>query len=181
MLLDSEKDRWLSHTHALDASEGTNLNTLANHIEDGKVGSEERLVQKFGPRKALGSMSYQTHQPVFQSHHHPKKEEDFEYEPSVIKPTNVTNWPRQVHQSQHNHGQRDHGFKQINHGKVVAILSLGNSNKTCWTHQSTTASGGYLNTMGSFTGETWTQLTLLVSILTHTTFTQSNCQFLPQL
>ena len=92
----------------------------AKHIEDCRVGIEEWLVKKLRLRKDFGSVNYQIHQPVFQSHHHPQREARTTpiMEPSVIKPTNMTSCSRQVHQPQNNHGQTDHGLKKINHGKV---------------------------------------------------------------
>ena len=95
-------------------------------------------------------------------------------EPSLIESTNVTNCPKQVHQPQHTRGRTDHGLKRINHGKVIGNSLAGDIHNTYGAHQSTTISGGYLDTKGSFTGARWTQLTLLVNIMTHTTFTQSN-------
>ena len=44
-----------------------------------KVGTEEWLVHNFGLRKDFGSVNSQIHQPVFQSHHHPQREDDFDY------------------------------------------------------------------------------------------------------
>ena len=171
ILLDSEKDRWLKNTHAPDASECNTLST--QHIEDCKVGIEEWLMQNFGLRKDFGSENYQIHQLVLQSHPLPQREARTSIvEPSVIKPTNVTNCPRQVHQPQHNHGQT--GLKKINHVEVVGNIIAGDFHKTCGTRQSATTGGGYFDTKGSFTGDRWTKLTLLVNIMTHTTFTHSN-------
>ena len=59
----------------------------------------------------------------------------------------------------------------INDGKVVF---WGDTHKTCGIHLSPTNGGGHLSTKRSFTRERWTQLTLLVNIMTYTTFTQSN-------
>ena len=88
--------------------------------------------------------------------------------------TNVTNCHGQVHQPQHNHGRTDHGLKKINHGNVIGNVLDGNIHKTSGTHQNTTIGGGFRGTFGSFTGDRWTQLTLLVNIMTHATFTLSN-------
>ena len=41
-------------------------------------------------------------------------------DPSLIKPRNVTNCTKQVHQPQHNHGRLDQDLKQINHGNILA-------------------------------------------------------------
>ena len=54
-----EKDRWLNHTLAPEASENKTLHICAKHIEDCKVGIEELLVQNFGQRKDFGSFNYQ--------------------------------------------------------------------------------------------------------------------------
>ena len=99
------------------------LNACANLIEVQKVGTEELVVQ----RKSFRSVNYQIHQPVFRSHHHPQREARTTsiLELSVVKPTNVTNCPRQVHQPQHNHGQTDHGLKQINQIKVIGNIVAG--------------------------------------------------------
>ena len=81
-------------------------------------------------------------------------------------------------QTQHNRGQTDHGLIQITRGKVIGNIVVGDIHKTCGTLKSTTIGGVLLNTKvntkGSFTGDRWTEPTLLVNIMTHTTFTQSN-------
>ena len=64
--------------------------------------------------------------------------------------------------------------KKINHGKSIGNTVAGDSHKTYGTHQNTTICAGYLDTAGSFTGDRRTQVTLMVNIMTHTTFTQSN-------
>ena len=70
----------------------------------------------------------------------------------------MTNCSRKVHQPPHNHGQTDHGLKQINHGKVIGNILVGDTHKNYGTQQSATIGGGYLNTTRSFTGGRWTQL-----------------------
>ena len=94
------------------------------HIEDCKVGTEERLVQNFGPTNDLGFVNFLIHQPVFHSEHHPQREARTTsiVESSVIMPNNVTHCPRHVHHPQHNHGQTERGLKQINHGEVIRTL-----------------------------------------------------------
>ena len=57
---------------------------------------------------------------------------------------------------------------------VIGNVLAGDIHKTCGTHQNTTVGGGHLDTVGSFTGDRWTQLTLLVNIMTQTTFLHSN-------
>ena len=79
--------------------------------------------------------------------------------------------------NQSSHGQSDHGTKQINRGKVIGNTMAGDIRKTCGTHQNTTTGDGYFNTRGSFAEDRWTQLTLLVNIMTHTTFPQSTWSF----
>ena len=162
ILLDSEKDRWLIHTHSPEASENKTSKNWAKHIEDYKAGTEDRLVHNFDFNKDVGSVNYQIHQTAVVMRHQPTKvtRTTSIMEPSLIEPTNVTNCPKQLHQPQHNHGPTDHVLKQINHGKVIGNTMAGVIHKTCVTHQSTTTGGGYIDTEGSFTGDRWTQLTL---------------------
>ena len=47
-------------------------------------------------------------------------EKNFKY-PSLIEPTNVTNCPKQVHQSEPNHRR----VEQLNHGKVIGNFMGG--------------------------------------------------------
>ena len=54
-------------------------------------------------------------------------------EPSRIDTINVPSCPKQV------------GLKQINHGKVIRNIMVGDMHKTFGTHQSTTIGGGHLN------------------------------------
>ena len=108
-------------------------------------------------------------------HHPPKVTQTTSFmEPSLIESTNVTNGPKQVHQPQHTHGRTDHGLKRINHGKVIGNSLAGDIHNTYGAHQSTTIGGGYFNTKGSYTRDRWTQLTLLINIMTRTTIAQSN-------
>ena len=51
--------------------------------------------------------------------------------------------------NQRNHGQSDHGTKQINHVKVISNTMAGDIRKACGTHQNTTTGDGYFNTRGS--------------------------------
>ena len=60
--------------------------------------------------------------------------------------------------------------KEINHCKVIGKIMAGDFRKTNGTHQNTTIGDGFLKTKGSFTGDRWTQLTLVVNVMTHTTF-----------
>ena len=136
-----EKDRWLNHTLAPDASE---IKKPWIHAQSSskfrKLAPKNCSCRTSDNRKDFGSVNFQIHQPVFQSHRHPQREARTTsiLEPSVVKPTNVTNCPRQVHQPQHNHGQTDHGLKQINQCKVIGDIVAGDIHKTCGTHQSTT-------------------------------------------
>ena len=57
---------------------------------------------------------------------------------------------------------------------VIGNVLAGGIRKTCGTHQNTTIGGRYFDSVGSFTGDRWTQLTLLVNIMTHTAFTHSD-------
>ena len=91
-----------------------------------------------------------------------------------LMPTNVVNYLRPNHQLERNHGQTDHGIKEMNHGKVTGNTTAGDIHKNCGTNQDTTIGNAYLRTTRSFTGDRWTQLTQLVNIMTQTTFTQSN-------
>ena len=166
-----------SSRHAPVATEIKNLECMRKAHRSFKSWHRRTLsCRTSDKRRDFGSVNFQIHQTVFQSHHHPQREAKTTsiLELSVVKPTNVTNCPRQVHQPQHNHGQTDHGLKQINQFKVIGNIVARDIYKKCGTHQSTTTGGGNLNTKGSFTGDRWTQLIVLVNIMTHTTFTQSN-------
>ena len=133
-------DRWLDHTLAPHASECKTLKICAKYIEDCKVETEDWLVHNFGPRKDFGSVNFQINQTAVVVSHHPTEvtKTTSIVDPSLIKPTNMTNCPKQDHQPQHNHGRRDHGLKQINHGNILAR----DIHKTCGTHQSITIGGG---------------------------------------
>ena len=101
-----------------------------------EVGTEDRLVHNFELSKDFGYVTFQMHwTPVFMPNHPTKVTWMTSImEPSLIEPTSVTKCPKEVHQSQHNHGRMD----QINHGKVIGNIVAGDIRKTCGTHQSTT-------------------------------------------
>ena len=151
ILLDSEKDRWLKQTLALDASEGKTSNTCAKHIEDGKVGTKDWLVQDFELSKDFGSVNCQIHQTTVVMPHRPTKvtRTTSVMEPSLIEPTNVTKSPIRAHGPW---SQTDQSWQGSS-----AIFWLGDTRQTYCTHQSTTIGGGFLDTKGSFTGDRWTQ------------------------
>ena len=133
-----------------------------------KIGRRERV--------RFAELPDRLHLPVFQSHRHPQSVAGTTsiMEPSVMKPTNVTECSRPVHQQPRNRGQTDHGITQINHGKVTGNFMAGDIPKTCGTHQNTTIDGGYLDTEESFTGDRCTRWRPLVNNMAHTTFTQSS-------
>ena len=89
-------------------------------------------------------------------------------EPSWIETINVPKCPK------HNHGRMDHGLKcRINHGKVIVLLCV----ETFTRHAGPIrVSQLAVTTLAQkdHSQETGTQLTLLVNIMRHTTFTQSH-------
>ena len=114
------------------------LRTCAKHIEDNKVGTEDRLVQKFETSKVFGSVKYQIHQTTVVMPCQTTKvtRTTSIVELSIIErllmPTNVINCLRLVHQPQRNHGQTDHGLKQTGHGKLICKITARDIQKTCW-------------------------------------------------
>ena len=93
-------------------------------------------------------------------------------EPSWIETINVPSCPNSVHQPQHNRVWMMASHAESMMASHWHYHGWGHS-QDLWDHQSTTIGGGYLSTKGSFTGDRWAQLTPLVNIMTHTTFTQS--------
>ena len=137
--------------------------------------TEEWLVHNFGLRKDFGSVNSQIHQPVFQSHHHPQREDDFDYGafsdqgnqrdqlPQTSSSTTTQSWANgswlQADQSWQSHC-RCNGWR---HSQDL----WEPSEYHIWRWL-------FFNTKGSFTRDGWTQLTLMVNIMTQTTFTQGN-------
>ena len=123
---------------------------------------EDRLAQNFEVSKGITVANFQIHETAVNMPHQPTKVKRTTsiLEPSLIEPTNVTNCLKQVHQPRRNRGRKGHGLKQIRHGKVFGNFMVGDTRKTCRTHQSTTFGGAHLKTQGSFTGDRWTPRTL---------------------
>ena len=95
------------------------------HTEDCRVGAEDWLVQNFELSKDSTLVHSKIHKTVFKRRRHPTKvtRTTSIVEPSLLEPTNVTNFPKKVPQSQHNHGRMD----QTNHGKVIGNIMDGTS------------------------------------------------------
>ena len=108
ILLDSEKDRWLNHTLTPEASGTKTLHASAKHIVDYNAGTKDRLVQKSELSKDFGSVNYQIHQTAVVMILQPTEvtRTTSSVESSLIEPTSVTNRSKQVHQPQHNLGER---------------------------------------------------------------------------
>ena len=157
-------------------SESKTSTSCAEYVEYCKVGAEDWLVQNVELSKVSCSVNYQNHHTAVVMPHQPTKvaRTTSIMKHFLIEPTNVINCLGLVHQPQRNHGQTGNGIKQVNHGKVIGNIVAGDIHKTNGPHRSTTLGDGYLNTQGSFTRDRWTQLTLLMNIMTHTTFTESN-------
>ena len=117
-------------------------------VEDNKVGTEDRLVQKFETSKIFGSVKYQIHPTTVIMPCQTTKvtRTTSIVELSIIErllmPTNVINCLRLVHQTQRNHGQTDHGLKQTRHGKIMCKITARDIQKTYGTHQKTTNGDG---------------------------------------
>ena len=94
-LLDSEKDRWLNHTFASEASDTQPYIHVQRHIEDDNVG------------KDFGSVNYQFYQPAATK----VSRTTPIMELLLIELANVANRPKQVHHPPHNDGRTDHGLK----------------------------------------------------------------------
>ena len=74
--------------------------------------------------KDFTDVNCQVHQTAVNMPHQPTKltQTTSIMEHSWPDTINVSNCAKQVHQPQHNHGQTNHGLKQINHGKVIGTI-----------------------------------------------------------
>ena len=93
-------------------------------MEGYKVGSEDRLVQKFELKNGFGGVNYQIHQKATNMRHQTNESDEDDFD-----------------QPQRNHGQTDHGIKEINLYKVIGKIMAGDFLKICGTHQKTTLGG----------------------------------------
>ena len=89
-----------------------------------KVGSEDRLVQKFELKNGFGGVNYQIHQKATNMRHQTNESDEDDFD-----------------QPQRNHGQTDHGIKEIILCKVIGNIMAGDILKICGTHQKTTLGG----------------------------------------
>ena len=103
---DSAKDRWLNHTFTSGVSESKTSTTCAKHNEDCEVGAEDWLPQNFELCNDFALSNCQNHQKTMFMPDHPTKvtRTTSIMELLLIKPTNATNCPGQVHRPQHNRG-----------------------------------------------------------------------------
>ena len=112
---DSAKARRPIHTFKSGASECKTSNTCEEHVETCKVGVEVWPLQHFEPSKNSTIVNYQTHQTaLFVPSTNESHEDDFDFRAFVDRADQRDQFPKQVHQSQHNHCLK----YQINHGKV---------------------------------------------------------------
>ena len=132
------------------------------------------LVQNFELSKDLGSLNYQIHQTAVFMLHHPTKvtRTTSIMQASLTESINMLNCSRQTTRSWATASCIVSNRSIM--ARSSAIFWFWEIHKSCGIHQSTTIGGGYLNTKESFTGDKWTQLTILVNVMTHTAFTQSN-------
>ena len=109
-------------------------------IEHWKVEAGGWLVQNVELNRGSTSVNEQIHQRKVQNHVQPTEvmRKSSIMEPSLIGPISVIKCPKQIHQSQHNHGLTD----QAKHGKDVGKISGGRIPMVRGTEQSITIHGG---------------------------------------
>ena len=157
--LDSAKDQCLNHTFTSGTSESKTSNDKEAQLEDCKVGAGDWLAQNFDLSKDFNVANCQIHQTAEFMPRQPTKvtRTTLIMEPALIEPTNGTQ-------------------------KVSSITTQFWANESLQGHlqyyeRTHSQDSGYHNWRWLpwiKSRDRWTQLTLLVKIMTHTTFAQIN-------